>query len=181
MSDFDASGYAEVRPEGLMRDQAVAAFLAWASSEAPQEILNYREVLKNAMGYSRFPREGNAEVGEMKRGMTNVRRILEREYKKGLVTLRSCGVRATTDSFDYAQNCLGDTGVRVNNLRKRAQFQLTLIDAGTFPKNAEGREMAERVHAMARNVSLMIKPAFLKGLVPESKVKALLEEAKKGK
>lgn len=120
----------------------IAHFLNWASEQKSLkgEAIPYVDVLKVAMQYPRRFRADNPEVREMRRAMGQVRKILEKEYKKGLVTIKNHGVRATVDSLDIARNVVEPTAHRIDTLSHKLNERVKLVDLKEIPDTVDGKK-----------------------------------------
>ena len=114
--------------ESMFLGQRAAHCLVWAAQHHPRIFVEYNVLLRGIMGYGKTPSAKGKECERLRSNMSNVRRVLERDYKCGLVVQPGLGVRATVDDEDRTRFDLRQKMDKLAGAKKRAQNTLNDID-----------------------------------------------------
>jgi len=164
MAKDDTAGY---HPNNkLSMVQRIADFLDWGAKNRPLTFFAYPSVTKAVMGFDRHPRSTSTEVEMVKRAMTRVRPHMLTHYKRGVVSVPSVGVRATTTDLDFTQNCVAKTSNKLNTIGKRLQQQVEIVDLGSFPTSEEGKKWGRFIRDTRSVVREIMDPEFERKLLP---------------
>ena len=121
-----------------------ASLLDHAATRAPKAVIAWTLVTKKVIGGSRVPNPDAKIVLDMVGRANHVRMVLERDYKRGLVTVRKLGVRATVDDDDYAETQLTTQAKRLDSARRRLANGRALVDPRSM-KNKSMRAWVENL------------------------------------
>jgi len=105
-----------------------AALLDFTAARAPRELVAWALITKKIMGGPRVPNPDAKIVIDMMKRAGAIRLSLERDYKRGLVNIRSLGARATVDDDDYAETQLTSQARRFDSARRRLVQGRSLVD-----------------------------------------------------
>lgn len=147
---------------GRPMSQRVAHFLDWAAEHNPQEFLSYNVVAKLVNGFDFMPRIDSDEAERIKRMVTPARKILHKKYNRGLVTLPSVGIRATTDDFDRAKWDLTRKARALEHAADNFEQTAAAINPENIPKTGEAGLYREWVGHNVQDTRKRLNAADLK-------------------
>jgi hypothetical protein len=129
------------RKKGLAAN--AANLLDFAARKKPKEPISWSWVTKCVVG-GKMHHPDSKIVVDMRARCSAIRRFLGRDYNRGLVSVRGLGVRATTDSDDYANTQLRKDATTYETARQRLVTSRARVDTKTM-KNKELKAWAEDV------------------------------------
>lgn len=165
-----AAGY-KVQLE-MTRNQRAAHFLSWAAEKHPFHFFSPSAVVKHCMGYARFPQERSKEVEDFSHASGQIRKLLFKNYEKGLISLPGQGIRCSVDDFDFTKNCISKTSKRLVSVQAQLAEQVAVVDVGTFPQNVDGKKWTTFIKSTNSAVKQLSDPAFIQKLLPPAKEEA---------
>lgn len=119
----------------------VASLLDFAARKIPGSPISWSVVTKCILG-GKMPHPDSKTVQDMRRRSSAARVVLGRDYKRGLENVHGLGVRATTDSDDYANTQLRRDANKLEGARTRFVTSHARVDPKTM-KNKELRIWVE--------------------------------------
>lgn len=113
----------------MSRGQRLAHFLDWLAQRAPYTFVPANIALQAIQGYARTPAATNDEVKLLAKSVTNARRIMLKEYKRGLFVLPKVGMRGTVDDQDCADTQQRKNVERLMGAHMTVKATSRIIDA----------------------------------------------------
>jgi hypothetical protein len=117
------------RKKGLAAN--AASLLEFAARKKPKEAISWSWVTKCVVGGKMQSPDSKIVVDMMGRS-TAIRKILGRDFNRGLVSIRGHGVRATTDSDDYANTQLRKDATKYEDARQKLVASHARVDPKTM-------------------------------------------------
>ena len=155
-----------------------ASLLDFAARKRPGTPIAWPLLTKRVLGGARMPNADTKIVTDMMKRSSMIRIVLERDYKRGLENISGLGVRATTDSDDYAATQLTKRAQRHESSYRRLVEGRALVN----PKEMKNRELRTWVEGLGplfsshseRMSKLLLPPA------PDDKKKGKKEDKSEG-
>lgn len=113
----------------MSRGQRLAHFLDWLAQRAPYTFVPANIALQAIQGYARTPAATNDEVKLLAKSVTNARRIMLKDYKRGLFVLAKVGMRGTVDDQDCADTQQRKNVERLMGAHQTVKATNRIIDA----------------------------------------------------
>ncbi len=129
----------DYRPDDEVSSVAarVAHFLDWAAKIGPGQYIPYNIATKTVLRLPRNPQLNSKEVETLRSRMSEVRKILQRQYGRDLDSQVGIGVRATYDDADTLTVSLPKKMRRFNAAKKSLSDTAALIDEKNVPNTPE--------------------------------------------
>ena len=128
------------RKKGLSAN--AAALLDHAARKLPKEPISWGWVTKCVIG-GKMQHPDSKVVMDMMGRSAAIRKILGRDYNRGLVSIRGHGVRATTDADDYANTQLRQDANKYEGARQKLVASRARVDTSTM-RNRELKDWVEQ-------------------------------------
>ncbi len=125
-------------PDAMAKCHRLAHFLDWFARKQPKVPIAANLIYRAITGIPRTPRMETPEVDAVKSGMSRAREILKEQYRRGLVSERGLGFRATVDDEDTANTQLRRDARRLVSAHRGMESTAKIVDPAKV-KNAELR------------------------------------------
>lgn len=150
----------------MSQPKRVAHFLDWSAKHMPRQWHQYNLVLKAINGYKGLPRLDSKEVLALKDTMSRVRSILLTVYKRGMVTARGVGIRATVDDADLLVHDVSKKGKALGTAISKFTEVVNLVNPANIPKTKEMAPYLPYLKQAKDVVATFGSPDFLQRLLP---------------
>ena len=158
----------------MSRTKRVAHFLDWAAKHMPKELHPFNIIAKAINGFKHLPRLDSKEADLIKSVSSSVRKVLLNEYKRGMVSVRGLGVRATVDDADMVVHDISKKGQRVTTAMNSFTASVNVVSVANIPKTPEMAPYQKYLR-QAKEVVGLFSQEYLQKLLPPKTEK---EEAK---
>jgi len=128
------------RKKGLAAN--AASLLEYAARKKPKESISWAWITKCVVGGKMQHPDSKIVIDMMGRSAA-IRKILGRDFNRGLVSVRGHGVRATTDSDDYANTQLRQDANKYEGARQKLVASRARVDTKSM-KDKELRDWVEQ-------------------------------------
>jgi len=125
-------------PDAMPKCHRMAHFFDWFARKHPKVPVPANVVYRAITGIPRTPRMDAPEVEAVLGGMSAARSILKEQYRRGLVSERGLGFRATTDDEDTANTQMRRDARRLVSAHKALDATAAIVDPAKV-KNPELR------------------------------------------
>jgi hypothetical protein len=95
---LDLSGYST--NQELTNVRRAADFLDWFAQRYPEQFVQYNVLYRAIMGFARTPRIDSIDVDRLRKSLSRTKKLLNANYGRGMIRVRSLGVRATCGDDD---------------------------------------------------------------------------------
>ena len=147
------------RKKGLSAN--AASLLEFAARKKPKEFISWSWVTKCVVG-GKMQHPDSKIVVDMMHRSAAIRKILGRDFNRGLVGARGHGVRATTDSDDYANTQLRKDATKYEDARQKLVTSTARVD----PKTMRNKDLKEWVEHSLPKVLAAHNDRLAKLLLP---------------
>lgn len=162
---LDFGGYKYL--EEMSRPQRAAHALDWAASNFPQQFVAYNVLVKAIFGFKSTPRLVNNDVIALRKCLSRIRTILQKDYGRGLVTSLGQGVRATVDSADQLKNDVPRVSRRLASASTAFVNSTALVDISAIPATKENKPYIDWYKTgLKSQLALLNSPDFQRKLLP---------------
>ena len=159
---IDIRGYKA--PEGTTLTQRAAHSLDWCAKTHPKVWISPQLLVQAMYGYSRLPPLKSNEVKQLLRSRHTIRAFLQRDYNRGLASLRGRGLRATVDAADALATVVAASHGRFRSASENFERSAQLAEgAETHIKDPGLKSFNDRVQGLVKQLQT---PSFKNRLLP---------------
>jgi len=153
-----------------------ASLLNYAAERKPGAPISWPMLTKKILGISKMPNADTKIVLDMRRRASQIRLVLERDYKRGLENIPGLGVYATFSDDNFAKTTLSRASIRHERSGRNLIEKRALVD----PKKMKDKKMKAWVENDLSSVLTSHNDRLLKMLLPPSEEKDEGEGGGKG-
>lgn len=152
-----------------------ASLLNYAAERKPGAPIPWSMMTKKILGISRMPGADTKVVIDMRKRASQIRIVLERDYKRGLDNIAGLGVRATFSDDDFANTTLTRAAKQHERSGRKLIEKRALVD----PKKMKNKKLKTWVENLSP-VLTSHNDRLLKLLLPPGEEKDDEESGKEG-
>ncbi len=152
----------------LSMPQRAAAYLDWAATTYPDAYTPYNMMLKAITGQAKTPRVNDPEVERLRSTLrASVRKIMQRQYNREVVSQPGYGVRATSTDLDLVRTSLTRKINRLRGAKNAVALTVGMVDPANIPNTPEAKPWKDWFSRSAKDIVRQLNsPEFEKKMLP---------------
>jgi hypothetical protein len=152
----------------MSRTRRIAHFLDWAAKHLPREVHQFNTIAKAVNGFGHLPRLDSKESALIQGVASAVRKVLLTDYKRGMVSVRGLGIRATVDDADIVIYDLPKKAERLQGAITSFASLTNVVNPANIPKTKEMQPFLQFTRQAKEAVGLLYSNNLLQKLLPPS-------------